>query len=54
MLLSRIWQDAIGDKDKALAYPRLALFDPLGMQSAVLEADESDGSFVVYPPRWAW
>ncbi|MER8962370.1 serine hydrolase [Mesorhizobium sp. M0701] len=45
VMLSRLWQDAIGDKDKALAWPRTALFDPLGMQSAVLEADEH-GTFV--------
>lgn len=45
VLLSRLWQDALGDRDKALAWPRVALFDPLGMQSAVLEADEH-GTFV--------
>ncbi|RVB74905.1 class C beta-lactamase-related serine hydrolase, partial [Mesorhizobium sp. M6A.T.Cr.TU.014.01.1.1] len=45
VMLSRLWQDAIGDKNKALAWPRVALFDPLGMQSAVLEADEY-GTFV--------
>ncbi|MCV3209090.1 beta-lactamase family protein [Mesorhizobium sp. YC-39] len=45
VMLSRLWQDAIGDKDKALAWPRVALFNPLGMQSAVLEADEH-GTFV--------
>lgn len=45
VMLSRIWQDAIGDKGRALAWPRLSLFDPLGMQSAVMEADEQ-GTFV--------
>lgn len=45
VMLSRLWQDALGDKDKALAWPRVALFDPLGMRSAVLEADEH-GTFV--------
>ena len=45
VMLSRLWQDAIGDKDKALAWPRTALFEPLGMQSAVLETDEQ-GTFV--------
>jgi CubicO group peptidase (beta-lactamase class C family) len=49
VLLSRLWQNAIGDTDQAreqaLAWPRLALFDPLGMQSAVLETDEH-GTFV--------
>ena len=42
-LLSRIWQDRLCDK--ALAYPRTALFNPLGMSSAVLETDEA-GTFV--------
>ncbi|MBZ9732577.1 beta-lactamase family protein [Mesorhizobium sp. CA18] len=45
VMLSRLWQDAIGDKAKALAWPRTALFDPLGMKSAVLETDEQ-GTFV--------
>ncbi|MER9744836.1 serine hydrolase [Mesorhizobium sp. M0187] len=45
VMLSRLWQDAIGDKDKALMWPRAALFGPLGMQSAVLETDE-EGTFV--------
>lgn len=45
VMLSRLWQDAIGDKDKALAWPGKALFEPLGMHSAVLETDEQ-GTFV--------
>jgi CubicO group peptidase (beta-lactamase class C family) len=45
VMLSRLWQDAIGDKDKALAWPRTMLFQPLGMHSAVLETDEQ-GTFV--------
>ncbi|TGT74440.1 class C beta-lactamase-related serine hydrolase [bacterium M00.F.Ca.ET.159.01.1.1] len=45
VMLSRLWQDAIGDKAKALAWPRTALFQPLGMKSAVLETDEQ-GTFV--------
>ncbi|CDX26975.1 Beta-lactamase [Mesorhizobium plurifarium] len=45
VMLSRLWQDAIGDKAKALAWPRTALFEPLGMKSAVLETDEQ-GTFV--------
>jgi CubicO group peptidase (beta-lactamase class C family) len=45
VMLSRLWQDAIGDKAKALAWPRMALFEPLGMHSAVLETDEQ-GTFV--------
>jgi len=45
VMLSRLWQDAIGDKAKALTWPRSALFEPLGMHSAVLETDEQ-GTFV--------
>lgn len=45
VMLSRLWQDAVGDKAKALAWPRTALFEPLGMHSAVLETDEQ-GTFV--------
>ncbi|BCH01436.1 6-aminohexanoate-dimer hydrolase [Mesorhizobium sp. 131-2-5] len=45
VMLSRLWQDAIGDKAKALTWPRTALFGPLGMHSAVLETDEQ-GTFV--------
>ncbi|MBX3568416.1 MAG: serine hydrolase [Rhizobiaceae bacterium] len=45
MLLSRLWQDAVGDPDRALRQPRAALFEPLGMRSAVLEADAA-GTFV--------
>ncbi|UVK36218.1 beta-lactamase family protein [Mesorhizobium sp. AR10] len=45
VMLSRLWQDAVGDKGKALAWPRTMLFEPLGMHSAVLETDEA-GTFV--------
>lgn len=44
VLLSRIWMDRIGGL-QALAYPRQALFEPLGMASAVMETDAS-GTFV--------
>ncbi|RWQ29164.1 serine hydrolase [Mesorhizobium sp.] len=56
-MLSRLWQDAIGDKNKALAWPRIALFDPLGMQSAVLETDEHGtfaGSSYLYATARDW
>lgn len=43
VMLARLWQDALG-RD-ALAWPRSALFAPLGMTSAVLEAD-AEGTFV--------
>jgi CubicO group peptidase (beta-lactamase class C family) len=45
VLLSRIWQNAFDDPDAALAWPRQALFGPLGMTSATLEAD-ARGTFV--------
>lgn len=45
VLLSRIWMDRVGDAAAALAYPHTALFGPLGMTSAVLEAD-ANGTFV--------
>lgn len=41
--LSRLWQDAIGTD--AIAWPSKALFQPVGMASAVLETDEH-GTFV--------
>jgi CubicO group peptidase (beta-lactamase class C family) len=43
VILSRIWQNAVGQA--ALSWPREKLFGPLGMTSAVLEADAS-GTFV--------
>ena len=56
VLLSRIWQDAVGDK--ALTYPHEALFAPLGMSSATFETDASGtfaGSSHLYAsaPDWA-
>lgn len=44
-LLSRLWMRSFDDPAAALAYPRDALFLPLGMTSAVLETDAS-GTFV--------
>jgi CubicO group peptidase (beta-lactamase class C family) len=45
VMLSRLWQDAAGDPEQALAWPREALFGPLGMTSAVMETD-ARGTFV--------
>lgn len=45
LLLSRIWQNAFDDPAEAFAFPRGALFTPIGMTSAVLEPDAS-GTFV--------
>lgn len=58
VLISRIWMDRIGNAAQALAYPRQALFGPLGMSSAVLEADArgtfSGGSYLYADARdWA-
>jgi CubicO group peptidase (beta-lactamase class C family) len=44
VLLARLWQQAVPG-DRSLAWPRQALFDPLGMRSAVMEAD-ARGTFV--------
>ena len=44
-LLSRLWMNKLPNESAAIAYPRDALFAPLGMSSAVLEADER-GTFV--------
>lgn len=57
MILSRLWQTALGDPRQAMAWPREALFDPLGMRSAVLEADESGtfaGSSYLYASARDW
>jgi len=43
VMVARIWQDAVGDA--SLAWPRERLFAPLGMTSAVIEAD-ARGTFV--------
>jgi CubicO group peptidase (beta-lactamase class C family) len=56
-MLSRIWQDKLGDEATALSYPQAALFGPLGMTSAVLEADEAGtyaGSSYLYATARDW
>lgn len=45
VLLARYWMSRLSTGAEALAYPRKALFDVIGMRSAVLEADEA-GTFV--------
>lgn len=45
VLLSRIWQDVLGEPQAALDWPREALFDHIGMESAVMETDAA-GTFV--------
>lgn len=58
VLLTRLWMDRLGDPQAALAYPRTALFEPLGMSSAIIEADARGtlvGSSYLYatPRDWA-
>lgn len=38
-LLTRLWMNAVPDPQEALAYPRKALFGPIGMRSAIFETD---------------
>jgi CubicO group peptidase (beta-lactamase class C family) len=45
VLISRYWMSRFADQAEALAFPRRALFDALGMRSAVLEPDQA-GTFV--------
>jgi len=55
VLLSRIWQRAA--TDQALVLPRRALFEPIGMTSAVLEVDEQGtfaGSSFLYATARDW
>jgi CubicO group peptidase (beta-lactamase class C family) len=58
VLASRVWMNSFSTQGEALRYPQKALFAPLGMASAVLEADESGtfsgGSYLYATPRdWA-
>jgi CubicO group peptidase (beta-lactamase class C family) len=57
VLISRIWMNRIGDERTALAYPRRALFGPLGMTSAVFEVDARGtfaGSSYLYATARDW
>lgn len=45
VLVSRYWMSRLATREDALAFPRRALFDAIGMRSAVLEADPT-GTFV--------
>jgi CubicO group peptidase (beta-lactamase class C family) len=57
VILSRLWMDRLNDAQAALAYPRDALFAPLGMTSAVMEADAAGtfaGSSYMYANARDW
>jgi CubicO group peptidase (beta-lactamase class C family) len=57
VLLSGIWQNALGGDVAALVHPQQAVFGPLGMTSAVLEADEAGnyvGSSYMYATARDW
>ncbi|TCM75753.1 serine hydrolase [Rhizobium sp. BK068] len=57
VLISKIWMDRIGNMQAALAYPKMALFDPIGMSSAVLEVDARGtfaGSSYLYATARDW
>lgn len=56
-IISRIVCDAVGPGQDCLAFPRHALFDPIGMRSAVFEPDASGtpvGSSYVYATARDW
>ncbi|MFI0843383.1 serine hydrolase domain-containing protein [Mesorhizobium sp. IMUNJ 23232] len=57
LLLSWVWQHALGDGAAALTWPRAKLFGPLGMDSAVLETDAAGtlvGSSYLYATARDW
>lgn len=55
VLLAKLWMRSLKDEAAALAYPRRAFFNPLGMRSATLELDASNtlvgGSYLYAAPR---
>jgi CubicO group peptidase (beta-lactamase class C family) len=55
VLVSRLWMNSLPSEAEALRYPREALFAPLGMASATLEANENGtfggGSYLYATPR---
>jgi CubicO group peptidase (beta-lactamase class C family) len=57
VLISRIWMDRVANARQARAFPKQALFDPLGMDSAVLETDARGtfaGSSYLYATARDW
>ncbi|TNV16065.1 serine hydrolase [Ochrobactrum teleogrylli] len=56
-ILSKLFMDSFDSRNAALAYPRIALFEPLGMSSALLETDASGvfaGSSYMYATARDW
>jgi len=56
-ILSKLFMDSFKNRNEALNYPRTALFDPLGMRSALLETDASGvfaGSSYMYATARDW
>jgi len=57
VLLTRLWMNTFTDQKEALAYPRKALFGPIGMTSAIMEADEAgtfSGGSLMYATARDW
>lgn len=57
VLLSRLWMNRLPDQQEALAYPRRALFEPLGMTTAIMEPDAAGtfaGSSYMYASARDW
>jgi hypothetical protein len=57
VLLTRIWMNSFTDHQEALSYPRRALFDRIGMTSAILETDEAgtfSGGSLMYATARDW
>ncbi|MBJ6131567.1 serine hydrolase [Ochrobactrum sp. Q0168] len=56
-ILSKLFMDSFDNRNEALAYPRTALFEPLGMSSALVETDASGvfaGSSYMYATARDW
>ncbi|WP_028032788.1 serine hydrolase [Chelativorans sp. J32] len=57
VIVSRIWQNVFEDPEDALFWPRQALFEPLGMHTAIYETDARGtfvGSSYVYASARDW
>jgi CubicO group peptidase (beta-lactamase class C family) len=57
VLLSKLWMSTFADPKEALTYPRRALFDRIGMTSAVIETDEVgtfSGGSLMYASARDW